>query len=92
MTKNAMVFTGVVYRDGQALGALCPELDVATFWKTVSEAKLMLKEAVTDYLEICIESNLPYLRPMAPDEDPRQTQPDLVEAEFRLKAVSDDRG
>jgi hypothetical protein len=44
------------------------------------EARKMLAEAVTLYLETCFESNSPYLRPVPAEEDPRRNPPEnLVE-------------
>lgn len=80
MSKNILTFTGLVVRDGSGYYSLCPELDVASQGETVPEAKAMLREAVTGYLETCFESNLPYLRPVPVSDIPQQ-----VDATFRLK-------
>ena len=70
--QNQFEFTGAILRDGKAYSALCLELDVASQGKTAREAKNLLSEAVTLYLETCFENGLPYLRPVPPDEDPRR--------------------
>lgn len=82
---NTLTFTGLVVREGNGFYSLCPELDVASQGDTVAQAKKMLREAVSIYLESCFESNLPYLRPTPGDDDPRQSEPDSVVATFRLK-------
>jgi predicted RNase H-like HicB family nuclease len=81
----AMTFTGVLVKDGGRVCALCPEVDVATQGRDVREAKTMLKEAVGDYIESCIESNLPFLRPVSKEDDPRFCDADNVVSIFRLK-------
>lgn len=80
MSKNVLTFTGLVVREGNGYYSLCPELDVASQGDTVAEAKAMLRDAVTGYLEACFESNLPYLRPV-----PASELPEHAEVTFRLK-------
>ena len=85
MNRNALVFTGVIVREGDGFYSLCPELAVASQGKTETEAKNMLREAVAGYLESCFESNLPYLRPVPESEDPRRTDAQNVVSVFRLR-------
>ena len=74
-------FTGVIVKEDQTYSSLCLELDVASQGDTPEEAKAMLLEAVTLYLEGTFEDGLPYLRPVPPEDDPRHTNLDqLVEA------------
>lgn len=77
MIENALTFTGIVTREGKSYTALCLELDVVSQGKTIREAKERLLEAATLYLETAIESNLPYMRPVPP-EDPRRASPKQV--------------
>jgi len=85
VNRNALVFTGLVVREGRGFYALCPELDVASQGASVRQSKAMLQEAVTGYLQTCFESNLPYLRPVPAEEDPRTRDPGNVVSTFRLK-------
>ncbi|MGB9714815.1 MAG: type II toxin-antitoxin system HicB family antitoxin [Thermodesulfovibrionales bacterium] len=85
MNINGFIFTGIVYRDGESYSSLCPELDVASQGDTKEEAEKALLEAVTLYLETAFESNLPYLRPIPSDEDPRIVNPESVLKVFNLK-------
>jgi len=78
-------FTGVVLKEDQGFSSVCLELDVASQGETVLEAKTMLLEAVTLHLEGAFEDGLPYLRPVAPDDDPRRTTPDQVVETFNFK-------
>ncbi len=48
------MYTAIVEKEGDMYVALCPELDVASQGKTVEEAMVNLKEAVTLFLE-CAE-------------------------------------
>ena len=80
------VFTGIILQEADAYTALCPELDIASQGATAAEAKQMLLEAASLYLEGAIEDGLPYLRPIPPQEDPRTAYPELVVNVFRLKA------
>lgn len=84
MQSGGFVFTGIVIREGKRFTALCPELDVASEGDTEKEASGNLLEAVNLYLETAIESNLPYLRPVPADEDPRRATPDAIERIFKL--------
>ena len=75
-----MPFTGAVMRDGKHYSSLCLDLDVASQGKTPREAKKLLAEAVTLYLETCFENGIPYLRPVPATEDPRyHAAQDLIE-------------
>lgn len=69
------VFTGAIWQAENSYAALCPELDVASQGATRAEARQMLLEAVTLHLEGSFEDGLPYLRPVPPIEDPRNTLP-----------------
>jgi predicted RNase H-like HicB family nuclease len=82
---TAFTFTGVILGGSDGYWSLCPELDVASQGDTVEQAKEMLLEAVTLYLETAIESNLPVIRPVPPDEDPRFVSPEAVAEVFPLK-------
>jgi predicted RNase H-like HicB family nuclease len=78
MKNRALKFTGVVVKEEKAFSSLCFELDVASCGRTASQAKRMLLEAVTLHLETAMESNLPYLRPVPPSENPILTSPDTI--------------
>lgn len=85
MQANEFIFTGIIFKDGSLYASLCPELDVASEGTTPDEASTNLLEAVSLYLETAIEANLPYLRPIPPDEDPRITSPESIIKIFNLK-------
>ena len=85
MKTPDFVFTGLIIQETEGFSSLCPELDVASQGETVEQAKEMLLEAVTLYLEAAIESNLPYLRPIPLDEDPRVASPEAVMVIFPIK-------
>ncbi len=51
--------------------APCPDLDGASKSRTLREAKKMLAEAVTLYLQACFENGFPHLRTAPAAEDPR---------------------
>jgi predicted RNase H-like HicB family nuclease len=79
------VFTGLIWKDGDTYTALCPELDVASQGSTPEKARNMLFEASTLHIEGAFEDGLPYLRPVTPAEDPRNTvSADFLES-FRFK-------
>jgi predicted RNase H-like HicB family nuclease len=83
--KNEFVFTGIVFKEGERYTSICPELDVASEGDTPDNASTNLLEAVTLYLETAIEANLPYLRIIPQDEDPRITNPESIIKIFNLK-------
>ncbi|MEW5745409.1 MAG: hypothetical protein AB1805_08250 [Nitrospirota bacterium] len=85
MQSAEFVFTGIVFKEGERYNSLCPELDVASEGETVKEASGYLIEAVSLYLETAIEANLPYLRPIPRNEDPRITNPESIITTFNLK-------
>jgi predicted RNase H-like HicB family nuclease len=85
MERSNLVFTGLVVQESDEFVAYCTELDVVSQGETVKEAKEMLQEAIGLYLNTCVESNLPYMRPIPHDEDPRNETPaDVVEV-YRIK-------
>jgi predicted RNase H-like HicB family nuclease len=83
--QNHFEFTGLVFRDAKHYVSLCLELDVTSQGETVREAKKMLAEAVTLYLETCFENGIPYLRPVPREGDPRVSQPQGALESFPLK-------
>ena len=83
--QNSFRFTGAIFREGKWFVALCLEVDVASQGGTVREAKKMLAEAVTLYLETCFEDGIPHLRPVPRDEDPRFNATDSLVEVFALK-------
>ncbi len=84
MKPHSLKFTGVIIKEGHWYLSLCTELDVASQGKTVAQAKSMLKEAVALYLETAFESNLPYLRPVPPSENPLVKDPQSIIETFGL--------
>ncbi len=96
MTKdqNYFEFTGAIFKEGRHFVSLCLDLDVASQGRTVREAKKMLAEAVALYLETCFENNIPYVRPVPKEADPRLCPShDFVDTfplkvDFRVHAVA----
>ena len=92
--QNHFEFTGAILREGRRFVSLCLELDVASQGRNPREARAMLAEAVSLYLETCFEDGVPYLRPVPKDEDPRIKSPaNLVElfplsVDFEVHAVA----
>ena len=82
MTADNFSFTGVIVKECKSFSALCLDLDVASQGETVQAAKDALAEAATLYLESAIESNLPFIRPVPPEEDPRRETPKQVVETF----------
>lgn len=82
--QNHFEFTGAVFREARKFVSLCLELDVASQGTSLRQAKKMLAEAVSLYLESCFEDGVPYLRPVPRDEDPRIQRPDDVVELFPL--------
>jgi predicted RNase H-like HicB family nuclease len=85
MKTPDFVFTGLIIQEEKDFSSLCLELDIASQGETIQEAKDMLLEAVTLYLETTIESNLPHIRPVPMAEDPRVTSPEAVVEVFKIK-------
>ncbi len=85
MNKNIFTFTGVVVKEDRGYSSLCVELDVASQGETLREAKTALTEATTLYLESAIENNLPYMRPVPIEDDPRRLTPDRIAEIFPVK-------
>jgi predicted RNase H-like HicB family nuclease len=83
--QNHFEFTGLIFKDGNSFVSLSLEVDVASQGRTVREAKKMLAEAVTLYLETCFENGIPQLRPVPSEDDPRVSQPESVVEHFPLK-------
>lgn len=92
--RNHLEFSGALFKEGRNYVSLCLDVDVASQGATPREAKRMLAEAVTLYLEACFENGIPYARPVPKEEDPRlHPSPNLVEifplkADFRVQAIA----
>jgi len=85
MTNSAFVFSSLVLKETGGYSALCLELDVASQGATLAQAKKALYEAVSLYLESAFENNLPYLRPVPRDQDPRRGDPSAIVDAFDLR-------
>lgn len=72
---DMFLFTGIIWKEENEFSALCPELDVASQGKNSAEARKNLLEAATLHFEGAFEEGLPYLRPVPPEEDPRNSLP-----------------
>jgi len=79
------VFTGLIWKEGEGFSALCPELDVASQGGTQEEARKNLLEAAALHLEGSFEDGLPYLRPVPPTDDPRNSLPAEELHTFKFK-------
>ena len=86
MTRGDLAFSCVLIKQPKGFTALCPDLDVASEGATAAKAKRMLQEAMELHLETAFENNLPYLRPISSDEDPRKTSPDSIVETFSIRA------
>ncbi|MDM8005222.1 MAG: type II toxin-antitoxin system HicB family antitoxin [Phycisphaerae bacterium] len=78
-------FEGFVLRSGRKYESICPDLDVASFGKTPADARRSLLEACRLHVESAIECNLPYLRPMPPDDHPLREEPSRIVERFMVK-------
>ena len=81
----ALKFKSLIVKEPAGYSSLCLDLDVASHGTTPIQAKRMLREAVALYLETAIESNVPYLRPVPPLENPLLTSPKQVVKSFDLE-------
>ncbi|HLO30341.1 MAG TPA: type II toxin-antitoxin system HicB family antitoxin [Anaerolineales bacterium] len=79
------VFTGLTWKEGEEFSALCPELDVASQGSTQEEVRQNLLEAAALHLEGSFEDGLPYLRPVPPTDDPRNSLPAGEVEVFKFK-------
>ena len=85
MDENLFVFSSIALQEESGFTSLCLDLDVASQGDTIQQAKAALREAVTLYLESAMESNLPWLRPVPPRDDPRFAEQERVVDQFPLK-------
>lgn len=85
MTTSDLVFACVVVKEAKGFTALCLDLDVASNGASPAKAKKALREAVELYLDTAFESNLPHLRPVPKEEDPRSAAPDSIVESFDMK-------
>jgi predicted RNase H-like HicB family nuclease len=51
-------FTAIIEREGNGYVSLCPELDIASQWNTIEEARDNLKEAIELFLEVADASEI----------------------------------
>jgi predicted RNase H-like HicB family nuclease len=85
MKPYTLKFKGLILKEKHGYSSLCLDLDVASQGSTPAQAKRMLREAVALYLETCVESNLPYLRPVPLSENPELSDPSSVLESFDLE-------
>ncbi|MCX5787119.1 MAG: hypothetical protein NTX64_01225 [Elusimicrobia bacterium] len=84
MTASELVFSCIIIKQPKGFTALCLDLDVASEGVSPAKAKRMLREAVELYLDSAIDSNLPYLRPVPREHDPRIASPTKITESFNL--------
>ena len=85
MEENVFVITGYLIKEGETYTSFCPDVDIASEGLTTAEARENLIEAVSLYVESAIESNLPVIRPVPYEEDPKRLNLDSIIETFRLK-------
>ena len=86
MTRSDLSFACVLLKQPKGYTALCPDLDVASEGATPGKAKRMLQEAIELHLDSAFENNLPYLRPVPPDQDPRRVSPASIVESYIIRA------
>ena len=82
---SLFVFTGIVWKEGDEYSALCPEMDVVSQAETSADARKNLLEAAGLHIEGCFEDGLPYFRPVAASDDPRNSIPSEQLEIFKFK-------
>lgn len=86
MDNISLEFNSLVIKEEEGgFSSLCIDLDVASQGETIEEAKTMLAEAVEGYIEVSIEKNLPFLRPVPDDANPELIEPETVVEKFKIK-------
>ena len=83
--RNHFEFTAVLLKEAKHSVSLCLDVDVASQGASPREARKMLAEAVTLYLETCFENRIPYLRPVSREDAPRVNRSERVLEFFPLK-------
>jgi predicted RNase H-like HicB family nuclease len=78
------VFESVIVKEDDGYYSLCLDVDVASQGDTIEEAKAMLIEAVEGYLEVSIENNMPFLRPVPDNANPEYIEPDNIAERFNI--------
>ena len=85
-TRTSLDFTGALFKEKRVFGLLAVLGSRRSFTRQDrARAKKMLGEAVSLYIESCMENNSPYLRPVPPEEDPRLHPAENVVAIFPLR-------
>lgn len=86
MDNIVLEFESVIVKEEEGgYSSLCIDLDVASQGETIEEAKAMLVEAVEGYIEVSIEKNLSFLRPVSDNENPVLNSPDTIVEKFKIK-------
>lgn len=85
MDNICLEFDAVIVKEDDVFVSLCLDVDVASQGDTIEEAKRMLVEAVEGYLEVSIENNLPFLRPVPEKDNPLIHEKEGVVERFKIK-------
>ncbi|MCC7159674.1 MAG: type II toxin-antitoxin system HicB family antitoxin [Ignavibacteria bacterium] len=86
MDSITIEFNSIIVKEEEGgYSSLCLDLDVASQGDTIEEAKAMLVEAVEGYIEVSLEKNLSYLRPVPDDANPELIEPGTVVEKFKIK-------
>ena len=82
---NTFEFTCLIIKEEDAYSSICLDLDIASEGINIKECKKYLIEAVNLYIESAIESNLPIIRPIHREDDPRNTRINDIVETFTIK-------
>jgi predicted RNase H-like HicB family nuclease len=86
MDDISLEFNSIIVKEEEGgYSSLCIDLDVASQGETIEEAKAMLVEAVEGYIEVSIEKNLSFLRPVPDEANPMLIEPQSVVEKFKIK-------
>lgn len=86
MDDISMEFNSLIIKEEDGgFSSLCLDLDVASQGESIEEAKAMLVEAVEGYIEVSIEKNLSFLRPVPDNANPELIEPESVVEKFKIK-------
>lgn len=86
MDKINLVFESVITKEDDIYCSLCIDLNVASEGETIQESKNNLIEAVSDYIEIAIENNLPIIRKVQDEDNPLISTPNNILEKFYIKS------
>ncbi|MDQ3022510.1 MAG: hypothetical protein M3R36_18370 [Bacteroidota bacterium] len=83
-SRNKTILKCVITKEDDTFCSLCLDLNIAMDGLTIKEAENNLLEAIKDYIEVCLEENIPILREVPIEDNPLFNDEEVIVKKFLI--------